>query len=267
MRQSSLTQHDFTVISNTQVAEGVWRMVFASEVVRSIEPGQFMNFEVPGDGSHILRIPLSFSLADAAHGRVVIYYAVVGEGTGRLARMRPQEASTLLGPCGNGWRLPADTSKRALLVAGGIGLPPVVAVADLLAAAGVGFDVAIGLRTKDALAPTLLQELELFQDKDTQVRMATDDGSLGLHGFATQAAEQLLSERDYGSIYTCGPQVMMAGVAKLASERGIACQVSMERMMGCGFGACACCNVALAAGGYALCCQDGPVFDAQEVAW
>ena len=79
MRQSSLTQHDFTVISNTQVAEGVWRMVFASEVVRSIEPGQFMNFEVPGDGSHILRIPLSFSLADAAHGRVVIYYAVVGD--------------------------------------------------------------------------------------------------------------------------------------------------------------------------------------------
>ena len=66
MRQSSLTQHDFTVISNTQVAEGVWRMVFASEVVRSIEPGQFMYFEVPGDGSHILRIPLSFSLADAA---------------------------------------------------------------------------------------------------------------------------------------------------------------------------------------------------------
>ena len=60
---------------------------------------------------------------------------------------------------------------------------------------------------------------------------------------------------------------MMAGVARLAHEAGVACQVSMERMMGCGFGACACCNVALSKGGYALCCQDGPVFDAEEVAW
>ena len=77
----------------------------------------------------------------------------------------------------------------------------------------------------------------------------------------------LIAERDYAQVYTCGPEVMMAAVARLAADHGIDCQVSREAMMGCGFGACACCNVPLASGGYALCCQDGPVFDAKEVAW
>ena len=78
---------------------------------------------------------------------------------------------------------------------------------------------------------------------------------------------ELLDSNTYDVVYTCGPEVMMAGVARLCREAGVSCRVSMERMMCCGFGACGTCNVAMADGTYKSCCKDGPVFDAEEVAW
>ena len=97
--------------------------------------------------------------------------------------------------------------------------------------------------------------------------MTTDDGTRGLRGFTTDGMVELMSRNGYSCVLTCGPEPMMAGVARLCHERGIACQVSMERMMTCGFGACSTCNVAMRRGGYASTCMDGPVFDAEEVAW
>ena len=97
------------------------------------------------------------------------------------------------------------------------------------------------------------------------VAITTDDGTAGLEGLTTDAMAQLLTARAYAQVYTCGPAPMMAGVARLAAARGIACQVSCEQLMGCGFGACACCNVRATRGGYQSCCTDGPVFDAGEV--
>ena len=95
----------------------------------------------------------------------------------------------------------------------------------------------------------------------------TDDGSFGIKGFTTDALRELLSQGDYDTVYTCGPQVMMRGVAAICRESGIKCQVSMERMMSCAFGACNTCNVLMADGTYQSCCMNGPVFDAKEVAW
>lgn len=271
MDLGNVSQHEFTVVSNESVAEGIWRMLISCDVARSIKPGQFMNLQVPGDGSHILRVPLSFAHADADKLLVELVYAVVGEGTKRLSQMCEGETSTLVGPCGKGWSLPA-TAGRALLVAGGVGLPPIVAAARMLAETCVGFDVVVGARTAAAHVEDLLDLLrglppEQGCDCSRRVIVTTDDGTLGLHGFTTDALPELLAERGYAQVYTCGPNPMMAGVARIAAEQGIACQASLERMMGCGFGACSCCNVALVSGGYALCCQDGPVFDATEVAW
>ena len=271
MTASNVTEHAFSVISNEPTAQGIWRLVIQSDVARTIKPGQFMNLRVPGDGSRILRIPLSFKGADAKASTVELLYAVVGEGTERLSQMRAGDTSTLVGPCGNGWWLP-KAEGRALLVAGGIGLPPVYAAASLLAEAGIGFDVVVGNHTAERHLMAEIDELRRMTagevcDCERRVVVCTDDGTLGLDGFTTDGMAQLLAERTYAEVYTCGPTVMMAGVAKLAHEHGIACQASMERMMGCGFGACSCCNVALVVGGYALCCQDGPVFDAEEVVW
>ena len=267
MPRGNVGIHDFAVISNEVVAPGINRLEISSHVSWGLQPGQFMNFEVPGDKTHILRIPLSFSSSNLTNSHVVIYYAVVGEGTERLSKMQPGDISTVVGPCGKGWRLPKAGSARALLVAGGLGFPPVAAAAGMLARAGIGFDVAIGVKSVAGLVHTQIEELEQFEDSDTKIVVATDDGSFGIEGFASQAAEQLLEMRSYDCMYVCGPQVMMASIAKLAEEHGIPCQVSMERMMGCGFGACGACNVPLKAGGYASCCMDGPVFDAEEVAW
>ena len=271
MDQGSLTLHDYEVLENAPAAEGVYRLLLRSEVARSIKPGQFMNIYVPGDDSHILRIPLSFRHADAASESVELLFAVVGEGTRRLSQMRAGETSTLVGPCGNGWWLPEQPG-RALLVAGGIGLPPVAAAASMLADAGIGFDVVVGARTEGLLVKSLVDELRGMGlrtgcDCERRVMVTTDDGSFGLKCFTTDAMTELLRDRAYSCVYTCGPNIMMRGVAQLAAESGISCQASLERMMGCGFGACSCCNVALVGGGYALCCQDGPVFDASEVAW
>jgi dihydroorotate dehydrogenase electron transfer subunit len=153
-------------------------------------------------------------------------------------------------------------------VAGGIGVTPVVAAARALARAGVGFDAVVAAQTASRLWGTdVLEELGAQVDPSAQVVVCTDDGSAGVKGFPTVVVPQLLAERSYTQIWTCGPAPMMAGVARFAKMAQIACQASLERLMTCGFGACHCCNVELAAGGYAFCCTDGPVFDAEEVAW
>ena len=265
--------YDFTVLSSDEVAEGICRMRIECDAASVLSSGQFLNLAVPGDGSHILRIPLSFSATDAERGIIEIVFAVVGEGTARLSAMGPGSASTLLAPLGHGWRIPTDAS-RVLLVAGGIGLPPVAAAARLCADEGVGYDAIVGARTAASHVTYLLDELRSGIPGACEapichprVIVTTDDGSLGIHGFVTHAMEDLLAENRYDAVLACGPNPMLAGVAALAERVQAPCQVSLERMMGCGFGACSCCNVALRAGGYALCCTDGPVFDAREVAW
>lgn len=275
MNLGTTSLHPFEVVSNEPAARGIYRMILRSDVAAQLKPGQFMNITVPGDASHLLKVPLSFKVADAKAQTVELLYAVVGEGTERLSRLCPGDTSTLVGPCGRGWWLPREEG-RALLVAGGIGLPPVLAAARMLAEAGIDFDVVVGARTY-ALhvmpdATDVLQYGNMAREGlDRVVELTTDDGTtaegVGRKMYATDAMAELLERRSYTQVYTCGPTIMMAGVAKLAAEHHICCQVSLERMMGCGFGACSCCNVALAHGGYALCCQDGPVFDAEEVAW
>ena len=264
MPTSKVHLYDFEVVSNEAVADGVFRLVMGSpELARLLEPGQFMNLAVPGDPSHIVRIPLSFASTDPDAGTVEVVYAVVGEGTRRLSSMVPGDASTVVGPCGNGWRVPAGGRGRALAVAGGVGAPPVVAATRALHAAGMSVDVVVGAQTRSRL----WGEDASREAGADEVVVTTDDGSYGTRGFATQAMADLLARKDYDLVVTCGPAVMMAAVARQAEEAGIPCQASLERMMTCGFGACSTCNVAMRAGGYQSCCMDGPVFDAGEVAW
>ncbi len=260
---AGLSVHDFTVVSNEPAADGLMRVVFsAPELAAALRPGQFVNIRVPGDASQILRVPLSFSHADAAAGTVEIVYAVVGDATRRLSQMTPGATSTAVGPCGNPW--PAvDGARRACVVAGGVGITPVVACARMLAGSGVAFDAVVGAQTARKLwGADVLEDLGAGT-----VAVTTDDGTAGRRGFTTDALADLLAQGCYDVVYTCGPEVMMAGVARISREAGVACRVSMERMMSCGFGACATCNVAMVDGTYKSCCKDGPVFDAEEVAW
>ena len=131
--------HEFEVVLNEPIADGVYALVLhAPALAAALKPGQFVNIAVPGNAMSLLRIPLSYASADAEAGTVEIWYAVVGEGTERLSQMKPGDTSDLLGPGGHGWTVPEDC-QRALLVAGGIGVPPVLCLARELAARGQRF--------------------------------------------------------------------------------------------------------------------------------
>lgn len=262
--------HEYVVMENVPIAKDIYALRISSNVAEDLKPGQFMNFAVPGDPTQILRIPLSFAHTDSS-SQVWLEYAVVGDGTRRMSEMRPGDGSTLIGPCGNGWKLP-EKEGRCLLVAGGIGTPPVLAAARMLVDAGIGFDAVIGARTAKTVLQGDLEKLRSlgsysFIDCERTVTLTCDDGTMGRAGFVTEPAEELLSARQYACVYTCGPLRMMAAVSRLAEAAGVDCQASLERIMGCGFGACSCCNVELVDGTQASCCMDGPVFDAKAVVW
>lgn len=252
--------HDFTVVSNEPIADGIFKLVVSAPAcAAALKPGQFVNIAVPGNAMSLLRVPLSFAAADAQAGTIEIWYAVVGDGTERLSHMAAGDTSTLLGPGGRGWGAPAGCA-RALLVAGGIGVPPVLCLARELAAAGVAVDVVFGAAT----AAKLVGEAEARVLGAGEVRVCTDDGTAGHHGFVTDPARELLAAHAYDYVATCGPAPMMERVAGLAKEAGVFCEASLERMMSCGFGACNTCNVQTVDGMKGA-CMCGPVFDASKV--
>jgi dihydroorotate dehydrogenase electron transfer subunit len=255
--------YDFIVTSKAELAGGIWRVVICSpELSRTLWAGQFINVDVPGDRSQLLRIPLSFASIDQMAGEIELVVATVGDGTRRLAAMAVGQGSTVVGPCGNGWRLPRSEEGRVLLVAGGVGIVPLLAAGRELAQKGIAFEAVIGARS----ASQLWGEQEFMDIGASSVLVCTDDGSKGFHGFTTQAL-QATDLTPFSLIMSCGPAPMMAGVAACAHKAHVSCQVSLEQMMSCGFGACHTCNVAMVAGGYKFCCTDGPVFNAEEVLW
>ena len=258
---STARLQDFTVVSNDPIADGVYALVIsAPELSRSVEPGQFVELAVPGNAMSLLRIPFSFADADPERGTVDIWYAVRGEGTERLTHMAPGDASTLIGPGGHGWTVPAGCG-RAMLVGGGVGVPPILHLARLLSARGIPFDVCTGARTAAALIG--VDEFRSLPGCG-EVVVRTDDGSAGERGFCTDPAAEMLAAGGYGYAATCGPAVMMKKVAAAAAAAGVRCEVSMERMMSCGFGACNTCNVETVDGMKGA-CTCGPVFDATKV--
>ena len=257
---SPARMHDFEVISNEKIAEGVFSLVIsAPRLAAALKPGQFVNIRVPGNAMELLRLPLSYVAADAQVGTVEIWYAVVGNGTRRMSAWQPGFKSDLLGPGGHGWNPPAGIS-RALVVGGGIGVPPVLCLARELASAGVAVDACVGAATAEKLVG-----VEDFCALGAgEVHVATDDGTAGLCGFCTEPAADLLAAGGYDYVATCGPGVMMQKVAEAAAAAGVPCEASLERMMSCGFGACSTCNVETTDGMQGA-CMCGPVFDATKV--
>lgn len=257
---SPARMHDFEVISNEKIADGIFSLVIsAPRLASALKPGQFVNIRVPGDPSELLRVPLSYVAADPERGTVEIWYAVVGKGTQRMSEWGRGFTSDLLGPGGHGWRVP-EGARRVLVVGGGIGVPPVLCLARELAEAGVAVDACVGSATAGKLVG--VEDFEALGAGE--VCVATDDGTAGLHSFCTESAAELLSSHEYDYVATCGPGVMMSKVAASAAEAGVYCEASLERMMSCGFGACSTCNVETTDGMQGA-CMCGPVFDATKV--
>ena len=200
-------------------------------------------------------LPRAFSVLRARGGVLSFMVEDVGPGTARLAELGPGDGVWLTGPLGLGWTSP-QARRRALLVAGGVGLPPLAIWQDELRALGAPQRALAGFRDAEhAAAAALLHE----------PRVATDDGSLGHGGLVTELLVAELDADPHAMVYACGPAPMLEAVRALCEERAVPGQLALESGMACGFGACFGCVVALREGGYARICVDGPVLDANRV--
>jgi len=242
------------------------------------------------DRDALLRRP--FSLAGATYApdglaTLDVLYQVVGVGTRWLSHRRAGDAITLAGPLGNGFDLDACRS-TALLVAGGIGLPPMIWLAEALRQAGRQVNAFCGARTRALLPLRPLDRRSPTSDPtsptiawrefaQTPTVVASDDGSIGAPGFVTAALQCWWDHhRPRGNdvtVFTCGPEPMIRAAAALAESRGAACQVCMEQWMACGIGTCQSCVLKVREPDdpqgwrYALCCTEGPVFDSRQILW
>jgi len=295
------------VVSNTPVRHCYYRLNLqldarGSALFRQVRPGQFAELDLSRLAlpaaeaidaslrdrvarSIILRRPFSFSDVRLASDSppvicVEILYCVVGPSTLRMTTLRPQDVISVIGPLGNGFSVPPH-KRLAILIAGGMGSPPLQHLAEYLRANFADMRVVVfagAKRLEDF--PFVVNVLDggqcvpqEFARLGEEAFVTTDDGSAGVKGFVTDCADAWLAQHttkpEETIIYACGPEAMLAAVASLAQKHGLDCQVSMERMMACGIGLCQSCAVQVRASGgetaYKLCCNDGPVFDAKEV--
>ncbi len=203
---------------------------------------------------------------------VEILYRVVGEGTAALTRFSPGDGIATLGPLGQPFDLPAEGS-RPVLLGGGVGIPPMVALAEAILDEGRAHPLIVGgVGGRADRAP-----LGGLEQLDAELHVATMDGSEGIRGTVIDALFAAWGGPEPPPdtrLYACGPVPMLAAVANLAARHGLPCQVSMEAHMGCGFGACVGCAVPraplLVEGGateYTLVCKEGPVFESNALHW
>ncbi len=231
--------------------------LFVGDAAREASPGRFVS--VGCGQARLLRRPLSICDA-SSDGLIRLVFEVRGEGTRWLSERRAGETLDVLGPLGNGFDLKASYGLPALLIAGGIGAPPILFAAKRFDGES---DIVAGFRDRDAV---ILEE-DMRKAAGT-VTICTDDGSYGECGLVTVRAERLLKEKKYGIIYACGPAPMLKAVAKLSESHRVPCQVSLEERMGCAVGACLVCACAVRGEDgieYKHVCKDGPVFNAGEV--
>ena len=237
------------ILSNEEVAAKIFRLIIdAPELAQISRAGQFVQVKISDDFT--LRRPLG--IASAADGKVKIFYRAVGRGTETLSAKKAGETLNILGALGNGY---TPREGKILLVGGGMGLAPLLCAAEKFDS-----DVLIGGRNRGEV---VFWEDE-FRPHVEKIFITTDDGSYHRKGFVTDLLPELLAAKNYSAILTCGPEIMMRGVAKLALEKNLPCQVSFEKRMACGLGACLSCSIDTVDGRRKV-CKDGPVFDAQKV--
>lgn len=245
-----------TVLQQELLAPGVYRLALeAPEIAKQAQPGQFVHVRVAATAAPLLRRPISIAGANADSGVLVLIYRVVGEGTELLSQLHAGDGLDLMGPLGTGFRLDAQ---RPLLVGGGMGLAPLLFLAQRLCPAPT--QVVLGGRCREDLFWT-----DLFREVCPQLIVTTDDGSCGIAGNVTAGLPEALRRGDADRVCACGPEPMMRAVAAWAHEQGLPCQVSLEEHMACGVGACLSCTCATRGGERRKVCSDGPVFWAGEV--
>ena len=276
-------QATVTVVENVQLADRTYRVRFdCPEIARQVLPGQFLMLRLAGCDDPLLgRAFALYDTVDDASGTpamVDIVYLVMGKMTQRLARYQPGQQLDVWGPLGNGFELPA--CHRLIMVAGGIGQTPFLALGkQQLGHRAYGepprqvttlkqVTLLYGVRTA-----TLVAGREDFYDAGIDLRIASDDGSVGHHGFVTDLLAEVLREEceQPPLVVCCGPEPMMERASEVCENANVPCLVSLETPMACGIGICFSCVARVrqddGTWDYRRTCVEGPVFDAREIEW
>lgn len=257
-----MTEQTVQIIANERVTDAYFRLVLrAPAVAPQVRPGQFAHVRITPLKEALLRRP--FSIFKVEGDTFSILYKSVGKGTGVLSSMKPGEELSVIAPLGKGFSVPAAEGDVPLLVAGGYGMAAMYLLAQRSARKGIVF--VGGRRGTDVLC------VEDFRALGWEVRVTTDDGSLGEKGLVTQPLRAELQRAAKGRrLYACGPTPMLKAVGAMAEEFGIPAELSMDEHMCCGVGVCLACVIRVkTADGweYQRTCKEGPVFDSREICW
>jgi dihydroorotate dehydrogenase electron transfer subunit len=247
------------IISQKEIANDIFQLCVEANFVNDINaPGQFVHIRVAKALDPLLRRPISISSVDKRNSQFTMIYRKEGKGTTLLAEKGPGMLLDILGPLGNGFPVgEVNAGETALLVGGGIGVPPLYELSNQLITKGVKVIHVLGFQTQSAV----FYEQEFLKNGETYI--TTVDGSYGKKGFVTD----IIKDLDFDCLYTCGPTPMLKAIEKEYSHKKVF--LSLEERMGCGVGACFACvcktSNELGDVSYKKVCSDGPVFRAGEV--
>ena len=268
------------IVQNVRLARDTFRLRFTAPAIAArITPGQFVMLRLAGIDDPLLG--RAFALYDVAGDSVDVVYLVHGKLTTALATRQPGDHVEVWGPLGNGFNGAAGGVEHLVCVAGGIGFTPFLAVArEALGVAAYGdaterqplrakqVTMCYGVRSAD-----LLTGADDFRSAGVDLRVASDDGSIGHAGLVTDLLDQILGESGGQSLRVacCGPEPMMQAVAERCAAQSAPCEVSLETPMACGLGVCFSCVAKVqqpdGAWDYKRTCVEGPIFDASKIVW
>lgn len=240
----------YKVIENIRIGLNTMMMMLEGATDEFTAPGQFINIAVPG---FTLRRPIS--VCDIDGDVITIVYDIVGHGTETLAKIKIGATLDILPALGNGFDI-SRCGERPVLLGGGVGCPPIFALAKNMLDNDILPTVVLGFNSEERMIM-----IEQFENLDIPFHVATVDGSYGVKGFVTDVIRQEALNPD--CFYACGPMPMLRAVCTQLSIPG---QVSLEARMACGFGVCVCCSLETRQGAKRI-CKDGPVFDKDNLIW
>ncbi|HDR8062854.1 dihydroorotate oxidase B electron transfer subunit [Bacillus thuringiensis] len=256
-----MQKQNMIVVNQKEIAKNIYELVLQGTLVQQMnEPGQFVHIKVAEGIAPLLRRPISICNVDQEKNEFTMLYRAEGQGTKTLATRKQGEMVDVLGPLGHGFPVEeAEAGQTALLVGGGIGVPPLYELSQRLVAKGVRVIHILGFQTKDVV----FYEEKFAELGDTYV--ATVDGTHGTKGFVTDVIDNY--GIDFDILYSCGPLAMLRALEGRYKKKKA--YISLEERMGCGIGACFACVCHLqedpSGHSYKKVCSDGPVFPIGEV--
>ncbi|HZL11425.1 MAG TPA: dihydroorotate dehydrogenase electron transfer subunit [Prolixibacteraceae bacterium] len=254
------TVTDFLLLENKQLNKDNFRLILQSpHPVSDLFPGQFINVEIKDAAEIFLRRPFSILDVDYEQQTISLLVKILGRGSKKLTESKAGQTISAIFPLGKSFTLP-DKTDRILLIGGGSGVAPMLFLAKICGLDPGQINVLIGARSaSDHIDVSAYQQFGQFY-------FATEDGSLGEKGYVTNHPVFSGELNQFSKIYTCGPDLMMKSIGRRAIAENIFCEVSLENMMACGFGACLCC-VEDTKTGHKCVCTDGPVFNVNDLKW